>query len=156
MTSKPIFGTIPRLNMNEKLYLIPGIDSSDQLADHLQQIPAPTDQLIRFVRALKPTTWKGSTVWSGFRRDQIDSLVFQEEVWLGQVNENLVGRFDLSFRRLAPLVANSKLLTKYPRTLKEVVDKINPLSDFNSVAARLRSEERRVGKECRSRWSPYH
>ena len=23
-------------------------------------------------------------------------------------------------------------------------------------AADLRSEERRVGKECRSRWSPYH
>ena len=23
-------------------------------------------------------------------------------------------------------------------------------------AAGLRSEERRVGKECRSRWSPYH
>ena len=22
--------------------------------------------------------------------------------------------------------------------------------------AQLRSEERRVGKECRSRWSPYH
>src|SRR2546429_7749692 len=26
-------------------------------------------------------------------------------------------------------------------------------SPFNDV---LRSEERRVGKECRSRWSPYH
>ena len=25
-----------------------------------------------------------------------------------------------------------------------------------SVAMTLRSEERRVGKECRSRWSPYH
>ena len=24
------------------------------------------------------------------------------------------------------------------------------------AAYRLRSEERRVGKECRSRWSPYH
>src|SRR2546425_6491474 len=24
------------------------------------------------------------------------------------------------------------------------------------IAGRLRSEERRVGKECRSRWSPYH
>ena len=23
-------------------------------------------------------------------------------------------------------------------------------------AAEIRSEERRVGKECRSRWSPYH
>ena len=26
----------------------------------------------------------------------------------------------------------------------------------NSVAEVIRSEERRVGKECRSRWSPYH
>ena len=35
----------------------------------------------------------------------------------------------------------------------EVVDYINPLFiDF----AVFRSEERRVGKECRSRWSPYH
>ena len=25
-----------------------------------------------------------------------------------------------------------------------------------STALQLRSEERRVGKECRSRWSPYH
>ena len=24
------------------------------------------------------------------------------------------------------------------------------------LVGRLRSEERRVGKECRSRWSPYH
>ena len=24
------------------------------------------------------------------------------------------------------------------------------------VRVRVRSEERRVGKECRSRWSPYH
>src|SRR2546430_14421807 len=28
--------------------------------------------------------------------------------------------------------------------------------DFASVAAEIRSEERRVGKECRSRWAPYH
>ena len=31
--------------------------------------------------------------------------------------------------------------------------------DLDSIAAaqrRNRSEERRVGKECRSRWSPYH
>ena len=27
---------------------------------------------------------------------------------------------------------------------------------FAYVAITLRSEERRVGKECRSRWSPYH
>ena len=26
----------------------------------------------------------------------------------------------------------------------------------SSMGAMVRSEERRVGKECRSRWSPYH
>src|SRR5256885_5003027 len=36
------------------------------------------------------------------------------------------------------------------------------VTDFNALThvarreAALRSEERRVGKECRSRWSPYH
>ena len=28
--------------------------------------------------------------------------------------------------------------------------------DSNLASALCRSEERRVGKECRSRWSPYH
>ena len=30
------------------------------------------------------------------------------------------------------------------------------LSLFLVVSISVRSEERRVGKECRSRWSPYH
>src|SRR6266403_2227069 len=29
-------------------------------------------------------------------------------------------------------------------------------STASTAICRLRSEERRVGKECRSRWSPYH
>ena len=30
------------------------------------------------------------------------------------------------------------------------------LSESCSLSTGYRSEERRVGKECRSRWSPYH
>src|SRR2546430_17591956 len=30
------------------------------------------------------------------------------------------------------------------------------LDSLDRLARRVRSEERRVGKECRSRWSPYH
>ena len=35
---------------------------------------------------------------------------------------------------------------------------VNPeiWSSFLSASNTTRSEERRVGKECRSRWSPYH
>ena len=31
-----------------------------------------------------------------------------------------------------------------------------PQRELGSIKSRGRSEERRVGKECRSRWSPYH
>ena len=30
------------------------------------------------------------------------------------------------------------------------------LYDETDLISNIRSEERRVGKECRSRWSPYH
>ena len=32
----------------------------------------------------------------------------------------------------------------------------NALVPYPVIVAATRSEERRVGKECRSRWSPYH
>ena len=31
-----------------------------------------------------------------------------------------------------------------------------PHAEREAIADGVRSEERRVGKECRSRWSPYH
>ena len=34
--------------------------------------------------------------------------------------------------------------------------KVEAIFAANTVCAVARSEERRVGKECRSRWSPYH
>ena len=34
--------------------------------------------------------------------------------------------------------------------------KLLGLADGFTLAFQTRSEERRVGKECRSRWSPYH
>ena len=33
---------------------------------------------------------------------------------------------------------------------------INGFGRIGRFVFRARSEERRVGKECRSRWSPYH
>src|SRR3712207_5724859 len=46
---------------------------------------------------------------------------------------------------LAALVAGSKYRGEFEERLKKVMKEITQ-----------RSEERRVGKECRSRWSPYH
>ena len=45
------------------------------------------------------------------------------------------------------------------RKLKIMENEKHPLDDLKNheiTKKRERSEERRVGKECRSRWSPYH
>src|SRR5438034_11842721 len=43
--------------------------------------------------------------------------------------------------------------------VKEIVDAVLFLTDATFTSGEIlhvRSEERRVGKECRTRWSPYH
>ena len=52
-------------------------------------------------------------------------------------------------------------MTKFSGTLRDVIQNFNLAAIYdakvsNSSASLQRSEERRVGKECRSRWSPYH
>ena len=40
---------------------------------------------------------------------------------------------------------------------ERILGELDGVTDLlNGDAEYLRSEERRVGKECRSRWSPYH
>ena len=38
----------------------------------------------------------------------------------------------------------------------QIRDELRDLCAFKEGVRTVRSEERRVGKECRSRWSPYH
>ena len=56
--------------------------------------------------------------------------------------------------------ARAKVFTKIGREIAVAVKEGggNPASNSKLAAliAKARSEERRVGKECRSRWSPYH
>ena len=53
---------------------------------------------------------------------------------------------------------DNKLLSKKMRREKSymVMQDVGHQLFTDSVYALTRSEERRVGKECRSRWSPYH
>ena len=58
--------------------------------------------------------------------------------------------------RLGLLQSNPKYTNVCKReVLKKYFGK-TILGESNKHVAVLRSEERRVGKECRSRWSPYH
>ena len=47
-------------------------------------------------------------------------------------------------------------LTQSLPTFSNSTCPINSTSSVRKLIRTIRSEERRVGKECRSRWSPYH
>jgi len=67
---------------------------------------------------------------------------------------------------LAFIMYNSRQTIDLGRTLKKTLTSIDQIEDLTGldflselpdpIENRVRSEERRVGKECRSRWSPYH
>ena len=67
---------------------------------------------------------------------------------------SIVGLSKISMPRLEGLdTASARELRNYLYQMQEQLEYILSNIDTENLA---RSEERRVGKECRSRWSPYH
>ena len=50
----------------------------------------------------------------------------------------------------------AKAVEKYAELKPDLVLMDITMPEMDGIEALKRSEERRVGKECRSRWSPYH
>ena len=50
----------------------------------------------------------------------------------------------------------SELTEEDKRAAEEAAAEVAAKAEEEEAATELGSEERRVGKECRSRWSPYH
>ena len=82
-------------------------------------------------------------------------------------NTIIVGDFNTS---LTPMERSSEMkINKETEALNDAIDQIDLIdiyrtfhpkradyTFYSSAHRTFRSEERRVGKECRSRWSPYH
>ena len=63
----------------------------------------------------------------------------------------------LAYKAAIKLTHNKTLSIAFGALLGSIANTIFTLGMLYLVYAKLcRSEERRVGKECRSRWSPYH
>ena len=61
-------------------------------------------------------------------------------------------------RTLYDINRSKILFDPAPREMEIKINKwdLMKLKSFCTAKETIRSEERRVGKECRSRWSPYH
>src|SRR2546422_8164946 len=91
-------------------------------------------------------------VYTGLKRtpEEIVEEAIQEDVDVIGLSILSGAHVPLSRRILAGLRAQGA------DEIKVVVGGIIPPRDVEPLLALGRSEERRVGKECRSRWSPYH
>ena len=65
-------------------------------------------------------------------------------------------RFDQQLEKLHVELIKMGSLCEQAITLAASSLEVQEENTLHKVAALERSEERRVGKECRSRWSPYH
>src|SRR3989442_13178687 len=84
-----------------------------------------------------------------FRSDAVDGLASVHRVHGAQHEVAGLGRLHAQLRETA------ELCMKASETGHLVLSTVHTV-DAGQTINRIRSEERRVGKECRSRWSPYH
>ena len=93
--------------------------------------------------AVKPTIFGNKVTLDKNDYDKLQALAEKEVV---------------SVKRTRKLTAANQQLSKENTELKSTINQqAAELAKYKKPATiSVRSEERRVGKECRSRWSPYH
>ena len=94
------------------------------------------------------TTWKHYRILLGRLGGYCEQHGY---VFLKQLDVVQVREFRLSWTTYSPRTAG-----KHIERLKRFFNWCAENKWLDSSPAKPRSEERRVGKECRSRWSPYH
>ena len=85
----------------------------------------------------------------------------QQEHRIGNVSSESEQHLKHEFRKLGGDASSAVLAAAVDaeiNRLERQAATLRPRWDglFRMARAQARSEERRVGKECRSRWSPYH
>ena len=102
------------------------------------------EALIRGIIAAKVYNSENILI-SDIQSGRVDELCAEYKINSAETNAELARKADV-------LVLSVK-----PQNMQVVLEEIaRALKETTLVISIARSEERRVGKECRSRWSPYH
>ena len=83
-----------------------------------------------------------------------DANIYSEEEFKDVVNK--LGNKILLEEKINRAIGNEWFRTKVSTKLEDKTGYVDSSYPIACELVRKRSEERRVGKECRSRWSPYH
>ena len=97
-----------------------------------------------------------STDFLGLRALLRETGLWGKEVTSTQIGFILAPRINAAGRMGAAELAADLLLTGDEAQAERLARELCELNRERQAVEQERSEERRVGKECRSRWSPYH
>ena len=126
------------------------IDKGDLVPDEIT-IPMILDRL-------KADDCKGGWLLDGFPRNKNQAIKLNEALNAAGISLDVVVEIFLDREIAKNRIMGRRLCVNdnnHPNNI--FIDAIKPGGDKCRVCGgELRSEERRVGKECRSRWSPYH
>ena len=87
---------------------------------------------------------------AGMRIEEADIERIKELDYISDAEASMLLKYDVDIDK----IESDIYVTSFNKNTKSV---LNPLVvKGKGLNPRSRSEERRVGKECRSRWSPYH
>src|SRR5215204_5878054 len=136
----PIWGSIGLQVRHRGEILVHPPGPEDVRALDPEGIPQPLQQA-------EPDVKDDAAVWGGVGEELVD-IVGRRPAW------SLVGD-DLLEKGPADQPA-MEWATRWTRGAPVFVWRVSMSRSRSSATRSMRSEERRVGKECRSRWSPYH
>ena len=93
--------------------------------------------------------------WEGMHPNTLDLHAYAGDIEIGNARVESIGGGDIRIPGERKKADSEEVYIEH--SFAEIADfckwrYIDTLSEYD----RVRSEERRVGKECRSRWSPYH
>ena len=87
----------------------------------------------------------------------VEAIESRADKFKNMSESELKGMTDVLKKRLADGETLDDILPDAFATIREAAWRVLGLRPYKvQLIGGIRSEERRVGKECRSRWSPYH
>ena len=137
-------------------------ETKRQIAKNIQSISLVNNMtLLAIVLIIVSGVLLGAEKYLDYQTAKIRAIKTQntEEAQIAKINALLkeVNLIQAGYVKWSQaLVTFSALVPEGNKLEKASFDKKNQRLSMRGLSNKRRSEERRVGKECRSRWSPYH